>query len=131
MDHTNRYRLTLTQDEANADLVAVVKKICEKFRWHIEQHGELLVLPDGTGRPERCAQILFYAVADGYCAQNDLDLSREPNAGRGPVDFKISRGYVQRVVVELKLSSNPRGLDGLLAQLLPTRRQSNRYIPFS
>jgi len=126
---TNQYPLTLTQHEANADVVAVVKKICEKFRWHIEQHGgrELLVLPDGTGRPERCSQILFYAVADGYCAQNDLDLSREPNAGRGPVDFKISRGYVRRVVVELKLSSNPRGLDGLLAQL-PTYAEAEQSL---
>jgi hypothetical protein len=33
-------------------------------------------------------------------------LSREPNAGRGPVDFKVSKGYHAKVTVEIKFTSN-------------------------
>lgn len=33
-------------------------------------------------------------------------MNREPNAGRGPVDFKISNGYEARVNVEIKYTSN-------------------------
>lgn len=36
------------------------------------------------------------------------DVSREVNDGRGPVDFKISRGDRDKSLVEFKLASNPR-----------------------
>jgi hypothetical protein len=34
------------------------------------------------------------------------DVSRETNDGRGPVDFKISRGAADKVLIEFKLASN-------------------------
>jgi hypothetical protein len=34
------------------------------------------------------------------------DVSREANEGRGPVDFKISRGAADKSLVEFKLASN-------------------------
>jgi hypothetical protein len=71
----------------------------------------------GSRRHERFAQLLFFAVADTYCAANNLDLNREPNAGRGPVDFKVSRGYGARVNVEVKYSSNNKLLAGFTKQL--------------
>lgn len=37
-----------------------------------------------------------FGIADAYCEANNLDLSRESNAGRGPVDFKVSKGYSNR-----------------------------------
>lgn len=36
------------------------------------------------------------------------DVSREVNDGRGPVDFKISRGAIDKSLVEFKLASNPK-----------------------
>jgi hypothetical protein len=36
-----------------------------------------------------------------------LDVSREVNDGRGPVDFKISQGSRDKSLVEFKLASNP------------------------
>ena len=62
-------------------------------------------------------QRLFYAIADSCCAANDVDLSREPNPGNGPVDFKLSVGYHGRVLVEIKKSMNPRLLHGFETQL--------------
>jgi hypothetical protein len=34
------------------------------------------------------------------------DVNREPNNGRGPVDFKVSKGSVDKSLVEFKLASN-------------------------
>ena len=36
------------------------------------------------------------------------DVSREVNDGRGPADFKISRGARDKTIVEFKLASNRR-----------------------
>jgi hypothetical protein len=36
-----------------------------------------------------------------------LDVSREVNDGRGPADYKISRGSKDKSIVEFKLASNP------------------------
>ena len=44
---------------------------------------------DGQRRDERFAQLPSFGIADSYCKANDIDLSPEVNAGRGPVDFKL------------------------------------------
>jgi hypothetical protein len=78
---------------------------------------EFLYRDDGRPRHEVFAQRLFYAVADAYCEANNVDLSREPNAGNGPVDFKLSKGYTARILVEVKKSSNSDLLHGFEKQL--------------
>ncbi|HEX4956152.1 MAG TPA: hypothetical protein VF017_22415 [Thermoanaerobaculia bacterium] len=104
---------------ATADLVKVVISICERFGELVENNGlnELFYSDNGALRHERFAQLLFYGVADAYCSANNIDLSREPNAGRGSVDFKVSVGYKARVTVEIKYSSNPSLVRGFLSQL--------------
>jgi len=101
------------------DLRAIVDLILNQFKRNIEQNRlyEFLYRDNGRPQPERLAQRLFYAVADAYCEANDVDLSREPNAGNGPVDFKLSAGYNARVLVEIKKSSNSDLLNGFEAQL--------------
>lgn len=44
------------------------------------------------------------------------DLSPEINAGRGPADFKSSRGALDKTMIETKLASNPRLKDNLRSQ---------------
>ena len=77
------------------------------------------LLYDSNGNPkhESAAQLLFYGIADSYCIANDVDLSRECNAGRGPVDFKLSRGAVDKVIVEVKLTSNSKLKQGIAKQV--------------
>jgi hypothetical protein len=59
---------------------------------------------------------------------NHNNLSREPNAGRGPVDFKLSQGYDARVNVEVKYSSNTKLVDGYTKQLPAyNRAERTRY----
>ena len=115
----NEHQLQLDEPQSPDELTHVVTQITTKFKRLVEKNGlcKHLYTDDGKQRPEKFAQLLFYAVADSYCEVNNFDLSAEPNAGRGPVDFKLSRGYHQRATVEIKLSSNGKALDGLLAQL--------------
>lgn len=53
-------------------------------------------------RREEDVQLLFRLVWNG----SPSDVSREVNDGRGPVDYKISRGSQQKTLVEFKLASN-------------------------
>ncbi len=101
-----------------AGVEAVVRIIIEQFRFLIEDRrfSEELY-HQGKPRPEIAAQRLFFAVAHAYCKANDLDLTPEAETGNGPVDFKVSSGFTGRVVVEIKLSRNPKLVDGYNKQL--------------
>jgi hypothetical protein len=72
---------------------------------------------DGRPRPEKAAQRLFLAVAHAYCKANNLDLTPEADTGNGPVDFKISSGFRGRALVEVKLSTNNKVVNGYTKQL--------------
>jgi len=101
------------------DLRQVVKLIVDQFKKNVEDNKLYQVLYKGDGSPQRevFAQRLFYAIADTYCEANNVDLSREPDAGNGPVDFKLSTGYQGRLLVEVKKSNNPALLHGFETQL--------------
>jgi hypothetical protein len=110
MEYASKYPITLQRDiRTLRDLRQVVSRIVDQFRRNLESNGlnKLLYKPDGRPQREEFAQLLFFASADAYCRANGLDLSPESDAGRGPVDFKISKGSI-KVVVEIKLSSHKR-----------------------
>ena len=90
------------------EVLHIVNTICNKFKDLVENNGLYALLYQEGYKPqhEKAAQKLFFGIADSYCQANNLDLSPEVDAGRGPVDFKISKGYNSRVVVELKLTTN-------------------------
>jgi hypothetical protein len=54
---------------------------------------------------------------NSLCELADIDMSREPDAGRGPVDFKFSAGWHRRALIEVKLLSSSKLLQGAGAQL--------------
>jgi len=112
------YPIRLVQPSAD-ELVEVVRKICQRFGDLVENNGlaKMFYSQAKRLRHEQFAQLLFYAVADSYCAANNLMLTREPNAGRGAVDFKIGSGYSSAVTVEIKYTSNKRLLRGFTIQL--------------
>lgn len=106
---------------AKADAVhiaKVVKQIIDQFQFLIEKRRHSEDLYHGRKpRPEKAAQRLFFAVASSYCKANNIDLTPEADTGNGPVDFKMSSGYDGRVLVEVKLSTNPKVLAGYERQL--------------
>lgn len=101
------------------NVIEIVRKICNQFKNLIENNGLNKVLYDDLRnlRHEKYTQLLFFAIAHSYCEDNNLDLTRESDAGRGPVDFKISRGSKAKVTVEIKYSTNPQLVHGYETQL--------------
>lgn len=109
---------------ANRDLqlgevVQVVNKILSQFQDLVENKGLWKELwdEDGRARKEKAAQRLFFAVSYAYCKANNIDLTPEADSGNGPVDFKLSRGFEAKVVVEIKLSTNSSLVHGYEKQL--------------
>jgi len=108
-EYANLYPLLLGVDKVTPEnILQLVLKICNHFKALVEANGLSVHFWDESKnlRNERFAQLLFFGIADAYCGAHNLDLNREPNAGRGPVDFKISSGYNARVNVEIKYTSN-------------------------
>lgn len=48
---------------------------------------------------------------------SEMDVNREVNNGRGPVDFKVSKGSVNSTLVEFKLASNSKLKNNLAKQV--------------
>ncbi len=99
--------------------IAVVEKIIEQYRHLIEdrRYSSELYRDDRSPRPEKASQKFFFAVADCYCKANGLDVTPEADTGAGSVDFKFSAGYSCRILVEIKLSTNPKLIDGFRKQI--------------
>jgi hypothetical protein len=117
----SKYPLDLTSFAITkpVEIYPLVQILCNRFKQLVENNGlnELLYNDSGRSKNERAAQLLFFGIADAYCEANNIDISREPNAGRGPVDFKVSHGYDARVTVEVKYSSNGNLSNGYSEQL--------------
>jgi hypothetical protein len=101
----------------------VVTAIVDHYRELVENKGLWKELWTGTKpRPEKSAQRMFFAIADAHCKANDLDITPEADSGSGPVDFKVSSSYRNRVLVEVKLSKNPKLVHGYEVQLATYKR---------
>lgn len=87
------------------EILRLVLDTIEVFRRHVEDGNlwEELWLGDKP-KKERAGQLIYYAIADCFCLANNVDISPEANMGGGPIDFKFSKGYNARVLVEMKRS---------------------------
>ena len=83
--------------------------------WVENQRGWKVIKEINSRNREKCVQFILLYGASSFIKANDLDISCEPDEGRGPVDFKISRGQ-DKTIVEVKLSSNPQYLHGFTSQ---------------
>ena len=76
------------------------------FRNYIEnQNGYQLINKPGQERAfsnEKDVQLCFGLAFIG----SEYDVNREVNNGRGPVDFKVSKGSFDKSLIEVKLASN-------------------------
>lgn len=96
-----------------------VAELIRIFQLFVEDQGgwRLLWNDNETPKREDAAQRLFLGVVRQVCEMNNVDISREVNIGRGPVDFKVSSGASFRALIELKLVRNTKFWNGLRAQL--------------
>jgi hypothetical protein len=76
------------------------------FKRYIEnQDGYRLINKPGADKPfsnEKDVQLYFGLIFFASVS----DVNREVNNGRGPVDFKVSRGAFDKTLIEIKLASN-------------------------
>jgi len=96
---------------------AFVASLIENFAYCIENKGTWRTLwYKGESREEKMVQWLFYAMVVMYCRQNNVAITPESDAGRGPVDFTFAQGWRERALLELKLVRNTAFWDGLIKQ---------------
>lgn len=120
------YPLELIQPHNIEELHKVVDRICQQFKKLVEDNGLWRLLYDeNVPKHESAAQLLFFGIADAYCIANNVDLSREVHNGHGPVDFKLSVGAKQKILIEIKLTSNPQLMHGFKKQLPLYMAQEN------
>jgi hypothetical protein len=105
--------------EDQAGLSQLIETVLGQFKHYIEQQGgwALLWNTDGSEKPESAAQLIFLAMAQHYLRLFDVEVDREVDLGRGPVDFKVSSGTSKRLLIEIKKAHNGRFWNGLDSQL--------------
>ncbi len=111
--------LKLGPPKNHKEFLDLIQRIIKEYRLFVELRGgcKLLWNDDGSSRGETAGQLLLLAVASQYARDNNFDISKEVNIGRGPVDFKFSNGFFRKVVIEVKLSKSSRFWHGLEKQL--------------
>jgi hypothetical protein len=75
-----------------------------RFKHYIEhEDGYRLINRQGESPSHEADVQLYFGLIWCY---TDFDVNREPNNGRGPVDFKVSYGSGDKSLIEFKLASN-------------------------
>lgn len=96
---------------ASYDIVGLFKQ------WVEYNKGWEVILDADSRNREKIVQRVIHGQALAYLDANDLDMSCEPDEGRGPLDFKISNGG-EKTLIEVKLSSNKQYLHGYKVQIV-------------
>lgn len=114
----NSLNLSSNNNDMN-DLKSIVITIIKQFKFLIEKKGMNSLLWKDKKNPnkEETAQKIFHIVADSYCRANDIDINPEMHTGIGNVDFKFSKGFSKKIIVEIKLSTNHNIINGFTTQL--------------
>jgi len=68
-------------------------------------------------RKEKIVQAIAAAMFGAYCEAAHVEMSREVDMGRGPVDFKFTAGWNKRALVEVKLIKSSKFFSGAAKQL--------------
>ena len=104
-------------EKESIDSLYASKEILSYFKSWVENNKGWYVIREAHSRNrEKITQRVIHLSGQCYIKANNLDISCEPDEGRGPVDFKISRGQ-DITIVEVKLSTNPDYLHGYEDQI--------------
>ena len=116
-----------TKSQVPSFVAALVKN----FAYCIEQKGIWRSLwYKNRGLAEANVQRLFYLTAINFCRQNDIVVTPESSAGRGPVDFVFGKRWKDRALVELKLVRNSAFWDGIMKQVPAYTRAEEIHAAF-
>lgn len=121
LKHTAFYRIPENTREETRQKIEYFKDVIENKGGH-----RIFYIKDRPIRKEIDVHILFRLVWH----LTPSDISREVNDGRGPADFKISRGSKDKTIVEFKLASNPQIKRNLKSQLEIYQKASDAKTGF-
>jgi len=85
-------------------------------QWVESNKGWEVIRKVNSAYREKILQRIIHLAGSFFIRTNNLDMSCEPDEGRGPVDFKISRGQ-DMTLMEVKLSSNDQYFHGYETQI--------------
>ena len=111
---------TPVSQPSQEDFLRWVGTLVDRFQHAVENGDAWRILWDDKLAKPRGELIVHAAAATMWtslCALADVDMTRESDAGRGPVDFKFSAGWHRRTLIEVKLLSSSKLLQGADAQL--------------
>ena len=121
LEQTGFYRIRGTTEDEARERIRFFKDVIEN------KGGHRIFYSKGKPiRKETDAHILFRMT----WFATPSDISREVDDGRGPVDFKASRGARDKTLVEFKLASNPQLKKNLEKQLEVYQRASDAPVGF-
>jgi hypothetical protein len=103
-----------------AEVPQFTKQLAYAFKDEVEERGGWKILWDSSGtshQREEVAQALAGAMWRAQCKASNVDISKEVNIGRGPVDFKFSAGFNSRALIEVKHIGSFKLLSGARKQL--------------
>jgi len=97
-----------------------VTELAMDFQFVVENTDAWRLLWDdkkAQHRPEKIAQALAGVMWRNQCKLANVDLNKETNVGRGPVDFKFSQGWQRRALLEVKYIGSSHFGSGAAKQL--------------
>lgn len=110
--------LETTCPASKAEAWAGVLHVVGEFRREVEfGRGWELLWDESKHRDEKAVQVAFSNMARPLCAKMGLSIAREPETGRGPVDFSFNNGVRVRVHLEFKNTDSSHLMHGLEMQL--------------
>lgn len=114
--HTAFYRVPETTKEETRQKIEFLKDVIEN------KGGHRIFYVRRKPIHKECDLHILFRLTWHYTPST---VSREVNDGRGPVDFKISRGAYDKTVVEFKLASNPKLKRNLAKQVSIYKKASD------
>jgi hypothetical protein len=123
----------IEQPSTEANFLDWVKTLAEEFKSAVEDSDLWKVFwnDDLTKhRDEKIVQAVAGSMWVQQCKAADVDISKEPNMGRGPVDFKFSAGWSRRALIEVKFIGSSKffqGAEKQLPQYLKTEKIAGGY----
>lgn len=114
-------------EKASSPFFSEIKEMLDRISHNISYRGlSESFWSKGEPRSEREIQPLFASLFDFYLKGDEFaDITREADTGTGKIDFKFYKNPKEKVLIEIKLGSNPKLEHGLQKQLVHYMKSIN------
>lgn len=110
--------LQINTPKTKSEFIKIIVDIINEFKVMVETEGYKLLFDDGDcPRDESICQTLFIVYLKKYCRFIGIDVTKEPETGRGNIDFRFSKGVNLVAHIEIKKDNNPKLKDSIKKQL--------------